>query len=77
MVLAVVSGLMALLVVYRKLTHGIAVTGWASIFAVQLFIGGLLLFSVGIVGEYLIRVIESSETRPAYVVRRRVGVPEA
>ena len=51
--LSAVSVLAALLVVYRKLAHGIAVTGWASILAAQLFIGGLLLFAVGVVGEYL------------------------
>jgi dolichol-phosphate mannosyltransferase/undecaprenyl-phosphate 4-deoxy-4-formamido-L-arabinose transferase len=77
MALAAASVLMALLVVYRKLAHGSAVAGWASIFAAQLFIGGLLLFSVGIAGEYLIRIVESGETRPAYVVRRRAGPAEA
>jgi dolichol-phosphate mannosyltransferase/undecaprenyl-phosphate 4-deoxy-4-formamido-L-arabinose transferase len=77
MTLSAVGVLTALLVAYRKLAHGIAVTGWASIFAAQLFLGGLLLFSVGVVGEHLIRIIESSESRPAYVVRRRVGPPGA
>lgn len=63
----------ACIVVYRKLTYGIAVQGWASLFVSQLLIGGLLLFSFGVVGEYLIRILENSEMRPIYFVRRRRG----
>lgn len=68
---SVVSFALAVDVVYRKLVHRIAVQGWASLFAALLLIGGLLLFSVGVVGEYLIRIVESSEGRPMYYVRRR------
>lgn len=68
-----ISFLMAALVVYRKLAHGVSVQGWASLLATQLLLGGLLLFSVGVVGEYLIRIIESSERKPTYFIRRRVG----
>jgi glycosyltransferase involved in cell wall biosynthesis len=74
--LALVSLVMAGGVVYHKLAHRVAVSGWASLMATQLFIGGMLLLGMGVVGEYLIRIIESSETRPAYLVRRRVtGIP--
>lgn len=72
-VFAAISFLLALLVVYKKLVHGISITGWSSLFATLLLIGGLLLFSLGIVGEYLIRIIESSEAKPTYFVRRRAG----
>lgn len=67
------SLLIAAFIVYRKLVHGIAVVGWASLLTTQLLIGGLLLFSVGVVGEYLVRIIESSEAKPTYFVRRRAG----
>ena len=70
---AFVSFAWAGVIVYRKLFHRISVPGWASLFAATLLIGGLLLFSVVIVGEYLIRIIESSEARPTYFVRRRAG----
>lgn len=71
--LSLVSVLMAGYIVYRKLAHSIGVVGWASLLTAQLLIGGLLLFSVGVVGEYLVRIIESSEAKPTYVVRRRAG----
>jgi hypothetical protein len=36
-----------------------------------------VLFSLGVIGEYLIRIIESSEARPTYFVRRRLGAEPA
>ena len=73
--IAALSFLMAGYIVYRKLQHSIGVLGWASVVTVQLLIGGLLLFSVGVIGEYLVRIIESSEAKPTYFVRRRAGHP--
>jgi dolichol-phosphate mannosyltransferase/undecaprenyl-phosphate 4-deoxy-4-formamido-L-arabinose transferase len=67
------SFLVAGLAIYRKLVRGITVEGWASLFSAVLLMGGLLLLSIGIVGEYLLRIIESSEARPTYFVRRRSG----
>lgn len=67
-----VSFLIALSVVYQKVANGIPVRGWTSLFATLLLLGGLLLFGLGIVGEYLIRIIEGTEARPTYFVRRRV-----
>lgn len=71
--LSLVSCALAVNVIYRKLFHGIPVKGWTSIIASNLLIGGLLLFSVGVVGEYLLRIIESTEGRPMYFIRRRSG----
>lgn len=68
---AAISFLLVAVVVYRKIFHGVAVQGWTSLFAALLLIGGLLLVSLGVVGEYLLRIIESSENRPTYLVRRR------
>lgn len=72
MMFAVGSITLAAIVVYRKLVSGVAVQGWASLFSAVMLMGGLILISIGIVGEYLIRIIESSEARPTYFVRRRV-----
>lgn len=72
--LSMISFILAGYIIYMKLAHRIGIMGWASLLAAQLLIGGLLLFSVGIVGEYLVRIIESSESKPTYFVRRRAGV---
>lgn len=58
-------------VIYRKLVHKVAVQGWTSIFVATLLTAGMLLVSFGIVGEYLIRIIHTSESRPTHFVRRR------
>lgn len=71
MMFAMGSITLAAIVVYRKLASGVAVQGWASLFSAVMLMGGLILISIGIVGEYLIRIIESSEARPTYFVRRR------
>lgn len=73
LIFSTLSFALAGLVIYRKLVQQVNVQGWASLFAAILLIGGLTLFSLGIVGEYLIRIIESSERRPTYFVRRRSG----
>jgi len=73
MLLAAVSFSLAAVVIYRKFVHDIAIQGWTSLFAAIMLIGGLLLVSFGIVGEYLIRIIETTEAKPTYFVRRRSG----
>jgi hypothetical protein len=50
-----------------------AVVGWASIMIVLLVVGGLILFCLGIIGEYLARLISGVEGRPAFVVRREAS----
>lgn len=71
--LAGVSVLLSLVVVYRRLVHAIKLPGWASLSAALLMLGGIILFALGVIGEYLARIVEAVENRPTYVVRRRVG----
>ena len=71
--LAFLSFVLAAVVIYRKLAYGMAVQGWTSLFAAVVLIGGLLLIQIGIIGEYLIRIIESGEAKPPYLIRRRSG----
>ncbi len=56
----------------RTLAYGAAVPGWTSVMVSVLSIGGLLLLAVGIVGEYLIRIIDGVEQRPNSFVRQIV-----
>ena len=46
-----------------------AVPGWTSILASVLFIGGLQLMTMGILGEYLAKMFLSTLERPAYVLK--------
>lgn len=47
--------------------------GWASTVALILFVGGVQLLVLGVIGEYLGRVLDEVRRRPSYVVRSRVG----
>ena len=52
--------------------NGSRVAGWTSIMVVTLILGGLILLSIGITGEYLIRIIKGVESRPAYIIRKEL-----
>ena len=51
------------------------VRGWASLFVAVLFMGGVQLVSLGILGEYLGRIYTEVKRRPLYVVQERLGFP--
>jgi glycosyltransferase involved in cell wall biosynthesis len=57
----------------RTLVHGVDVPGYASLMVVVLFLGGVQLLSLGVIGEYLGRVYDEVKARPLYVVRARLG----
>jgi glycosyltransferase involved in cell wall biosynthesis len=60
----------------QKIAFGIDVPGYASLLIVTLFLGGLLLLSNGIQGEYLARIFEEVKGRPLFVVARKWGFDE-
>jgi dolichol-phosphate mannosyltransferase len=45
-----------------------AIPGWTSIFVAILFIGGVQLMCVGILGEYVGRIYEELKGRPLYII---------
>jgi polyisoprenyl-phosphate glycosyltransferase len=63
----------ALFIVIRTLTTGIVVPGYASLMVAILFLGGLQLLSLGVLGEYVGRILTETKARPLYVVRETIG----
>ena len=63
----------AIFIIIRTLASGIEVPGYASIMVAVLFLGGLQLFSLGVLGEYVGRILTEVKHRPLYVVRDTVG----
>ena len=63
----------ALFIIIRTLTTGIVVPGYASLMVAILFLGGLQLLSLGILGEYVGRILTETKARPLYIVRETIG----
>ncbi|MEO7564089.1 MAG: glycosyltransferase family 2 protein [Sphingomicrobium sp.] len=63
----------ALVVVVRTLAFGVQVPGYASLMVAVLFLGGLQLLSLGVLGEYVGRILIEAKARPLYVIRDKVG----
>ena len=65
--------LLAIGLIMLKLTHGIPLVGWTSLIVAILFMGGVQLVCVGILGEYIGRIYEETRGRPPSVVDRVLG----
>ena len=54
----------------RVLIHGVEMPGYASIFMAVVFMGGIQLLSLGVLGEYVGRIYMETKQRPVYVIRK-------
>lgn len=62
-----------IVVICQKLFVGIAVPGYATIIVLILLLGGMQLFCIGIIGEYVGRTFEQSKHRPIYLAKETLG----
>ena len=72
-VIALLGLLYAAFLVVRTMLFGISLPGYASLMVAVLFFGGLQLISLGVLGEYVGRILVEAKQRPIYVVRQRIG----
>lgn len=68
-IVAFVSVLYASLIVVRTMVYGIDVPGYASTMTAVLFLGGIQLISLGVIGEYLSRLFVETKGRPIYLLQ--------
>lgn len=75
-IFATISFLYGAFLMFRTLLFGIDVPGYASLMVAVLFLGGVQMVILGVLGEYLGRVYEEVKGRPLYLVRDTFGVDE-
>ncbi|MGU7782978.1 glycosyltransferase family 2 protein [Burkholderia sp. PU8-34] len=69
--IAALAFLYGAFIIGRTLAFGNPVPGYASLISVVLFIGGIELVGIGVIGEYIGRIYYETKERPVYLVRRR------
>ena len=69
------SFLYGVYILVLKLTSEIDLLGWTSTAVLIVFFGGLNLFVIGIIGEYIGEIYEEVKKRPPFLVEQTLGMP--
>ena len=65
-----VSFVFLIIIIVRRLIFGDPVAGWASTMCVIIFMGGVQLFSIGVLGQYLGKTYMETKNRPVYIISK-------
>ncbi|HEU5047968.1 MAG TPA: glycosyltransferase family 2 protein [Rickettsiales bacterium] len=75
-VISLVSFFWALEIIVKTMIFGNPVHGYASTMVAVLFMGGVQLLSIGIIGEYVGRIFTETKHRPVYLVEETLGIQQ-
>lgn len=75
--MAMCSGLYGMWLIVRTVIWGIDIPGYASVMVSGLFLSGVQLIGLGVLGEYIGRIFTEVKQRPLYLVAERIGFDEA
>jgi len=76
MLVSAFSFIYLIVVLIQKFVKNDVVSGWASSIAVTLFLNGVMLIVIGIMGEYVGRIYEEVKARPLYIIGELMGFEE-
>lgn len=76
MLVSALSFIYLIIVLVQRIVKNDVASGWASSMAVSLFLNGVMLIVIGIMGEYVGRIYEEVKARPLYVVGELMGFDE-
>ncbi len=64
-----VAFLMIIFIIAKTLIYGDPVSGWPSMVCIMLFVGGIQLFCIGIIGQYISKTYLEVKKRPIYIIK--------
>jgi polyisoprenyl-phosphate glycosyltransferase len=70
---SLLSIVLAVFYAIKKLTVGLNPPGFATLIVAILFLAGMQLITIGVIGEYVGRIFEEVKRRPLYVVRQVIS----
>jgi dolichol-phosphate mannosyltransferase len=73
LIVSVLAFLYIIYAIYSKFVWHIALPGWTSILISVLFLGGIQLLSIGIIGEYIGKLFVEVKKRPKYIINKRTS----
>lgn len=71
-----ISLLYGLFLVLKTIILGVDLPGYASTIVAILFLGGIQLITLGVIGEYIARIYEEVKQRPLYLIRETYGIED-
>ncbi|MBN2274517.1 MAG: glycosyltransferase family 2 protein [Bacteroidales bacterium] len=72
-IVSLVGFIYAMVLIFNKIFFGTGPTGWTSIMVIMLFLGGIQLITLGIIGEYVWRGVDESRKRPLYLISDKLN----
>ena len=73
-IVSIAAFLYMIFIVVKTILYGDSVQGFPTLICVILFLGGIQLISIGILGEYIARIFNESKRRPTYIIREHNGI---
>lgn len=74
--ISLISLLYGLFLVLKTIILGVDLPGYASTIVAILFLGGIQLITLGVIGEYIARIYEEVKKRPLYLIRETYGIED-
>lgn len=75
-ILATVGFLYAIYIIINKINNPAVPLGWSSSMASLMFIGGIIMLMLGLIGEYIGRIYISINRSPQYVIREKINIQD-
>jgi glycosyltransferase involved in cell wall biosynthesis len=73
-IIALIGIIYMVYIIFSKISNPEVLVGYSSIMSVILFIGGMLMMMMGILGEYIGRIYSNMNTLPSFVVKKKINI---